>query len=192
MIYFAIRFSDISFLFFLQIGVPAISLLDLIPKVLKQPPINTWGLNCPSDFFTVEILPVFFLFWFLWIRRHDWVSGYMMGRGTSRQIIPQLCSYNTNTLITYHAYVTYMCKQEHIYHTMWHAMSRQWLLHTFWCVRPTILLWGISFWCYIWRWYVNVSIFALSTFYLIIIYLLGSYGSTEATMFSIFFSLLIK
>ena len=95
--------------------------------------------SCPSDFFTAEILPVFFLFWFLWIRRHDWISGYMMGRGTSRQIIPQLCSYNTNTLITYHAYVTYMCKQEHIYHTMWHAMSRQWLLHTFWCVRPTIL-----------------------------------------------------
>ena len=110
--------------------------------MLKQPPINTWGLNWPFaqvTFFTVEILPVFFLFWFLWIRRHDWVSGYMMGRGTSRQIIPQLCSYNTNTLITYHAYVTYMCKQEHIYHTMWHAMSRQWLLHTFWCVRPTIM-----------------------------------------------------
>ena len=57
--------------------------------------------SCPSDFFTAEILPVFFLFWFLWIRRHDWVSGYMMGRGTSRQIIPQLCSYNINTLITH-------------------------------------------------------------------------------------------
>ena len=148
MIYFAIRFSDISFLLFFANWRTSNIFIGSYSQSVKTTSNQYLGLkltSCPSDFFTAEILPVFFLFWFLWIRRHDWVSGYMMGRGTSRQIIPQLCSYTTNTLITYHAYVTYMCKQEHIYHTMWHAMSHQWLLHTFWCVRSTILLWGSYF-----------------------------------------------
>ena len=46
--------------------------------------------------------------------KKDWRSGYMMGTGTSWQIIPQACSYNTNTLIT----------------RLWHLMYLWWFLHT--------------------------------------------------------------